>query len=44
MKDVANVTGLKMPRRVFLRSIWSSTSVVPTRSDLTRAMARSFSS
>jgi hypothetical protein len=44
MKDVDRVTGLRMPRRSFLESMRSSTSVVATRSDLTRAMARSFSS
>jgi hypothetical protein len=44
MKAVDKVTGLNMPRITFLVSILSRTSVVATRSDLTRAMARSFSS
>lgn len=44
MNAVQRVTGLKIPRRTFLMSILSRTSVVPTRSDLTRAIARSFSS
>ena len=44
MKDVASVTGLKMPESSFFVSILSSTAVVPTRSDLMRAIASSFSS
>jgi hypothetical protein len=44
MKAVHSVTGLKMPRSNLGVSILSRTSVAPTRSDLTRAMARSFSS
>ena len=44
MKAVARVTGLKMPRRILATSSLSRTSVAARRSDLTRAMARSFSS
>ena len=44
MNAVARVTGLKIPRRTLAVSILSKTSVVATRSALTRAIARSFSS
>lgn len=43
-KAVDRVTGLRMPRRSLVLSSLSRTWVWPTRSDLTRAMARSFSS
>lgn len=43
MKAVVRTAGLKMPRNVFFLSSLSRTSLCPTRSDLTRAMARSFS-
>ena len=43
MKAVDRVTGLKIPRMILGVSILSRTSVVATRSDLTRAIARSFS-
>ena len=43
MKEVAIVTGLKRPFAILAVSTLSSTSFWPTRSDLTRAMARSFS-
>jgi hypothetical protein len=44
MKAVARVTGLKIPFRILGTSSLSRTSVDPTRSDLIRAIARSFSS
>lgn len=44
MEAVARVTGLRMPRSNLVVSSLSRTSVVARRSDLTRAMARSFSS
>jgi hypothetical protein len=44
MNDVPSTTGLKIPASNFFLSILSRTSVVPTRSDLIRAMASSFSS
>lgn len=44
MKAVDRVTGEKRPLIILVVSILSRTSVVPTRSDLTRAMANSFSS
>lgn len=40
---VERVMGLRIPRRSFFLSILSNTCVWPTRSDLTRAMAMSFS-
>jgi len=43
MKAVARTVGLKIPRRVFFLSSLSSTLFWPTRSDLIRAMAKSFS-
>ena len=42
MNDTESVTGLKIPRSILGRSNLSRTSVVATRSDLTRAIARSF--
>ena len=44
MNEVPSTTGLKMPASNFFLSILSRTSVVPTRSDLMRAIANSFSS
>lgn len=44
MNDVPMVTGEKIPRNILGLSMRSRTSVVATRSDLTRAIARSFSS
>lgn len=44
IKAVAIVTGLKMPLIILGVSSVSRTSVAPTRSDLIRATARSFSS
>lgn len=43
-KAVARVLGFRIPRTSLGVSILSRTSVVPTFSDLTRAMAMSFSS
>lgn len=44
MKETARVLGLNMPRKSLGLSILSSTSVAPTFSDLTLAIARTFSS
>lgn len=44
MKDVDMVTGERMPRKTLVQEILSRLSVTPTRSDLTRAIAMSFSS
>ena len=44
MKEVAIVTGPKIPRIVLRLLMESRISVVPTRSDFTREMARAFSS